>query len=362
MFYTKYIKNKPILDGILIFISNIVLRVIKLIRPRYQANNKNVVILSLHRLGDAVFTISAIKKIVKHHKENIYLVCYQETIPIYNLVFNSLKYVRISRNDFRFRIATRNARKKIKDLNPYIIYDFTGKIYSVSLFFNSSAKEIVGCNDPHFKSIYTKFVPLRNEPHITDIYLDAISPIIPDRTPEQYTLKSEFNGNYILIHPFASYTAKEWGLRNFIRLSEVINQKTRCVLVSQPGKIPSDVLVDINDKNIIIKETKSVDDLIDVIKKCKLFIGNDSGPVHIANLLGKPSFTIYGPTNPEYHKPHYGINEFARKKLKCSPGNNEKICFTHGGVFCPTYDCTLNLSFDEIKNQVLSFIEKNNIN
>ena len=31
------------------------------------------------------------------------------------------------------------------------------------------------------------------------------------------------------------------------------------------------------------------------MKKCSVFIGNDSGPVQIASLLGKPTFTIYSP-------------------------------------------------------------------
>ena len=40
-----------------------------------------------------------------------------------------------------------------------------------------------------------------------------------------------------------------------------------------------------------------------LIEKCDLIIANDSGPMHAAAALGKPTLGIFGPTDPEAHRP-----------------------------------------------------------
>lgn len=44
-------------------------------------------------------------------------------------------------------------------------------------------------------------------------------------------------------------------------------------------------------------------DLIALISRASLFIGNDSGPVHLAAACAVPSVVIYGPTNPMQWRP-----------------------------------------------------------
>lgn len=364
MFFYKYIRLNHYINKLATIIINLFAFIFHHSKLPFHGkdNATNIVIIAVHRLGDSIFTMPAINHIIDHHKSDIHIICFSETIPIFQLKFNSVNYCEISKNDLFIynKIARSRIRKELNNLNPRVIYDLTGNFTSASIIIRSNAKQIIGVNESYFRSIYTKFTELRKQPHLIDNYLDAIRRVVPINDSNFMIQSNSNRGEYILIHPFASYSAKEWGLRNFIKLSEVINKKTKCVLISQPQKIPSDVYMYLNSKNIVVQETKTVDELIEVIKKCTMFIGNDSGPIHIANLLGKPSFTIYGPTNPDYHKPLSGINEFARKRLKCSPDKNDKICFTHGGVFCPTHDCMFNLSFEEVKKQVLSFIEKNN--
>lgn len=365
MFFYKHIKLNLYANRIAIIILNLLVFIIHNFKSPFnnQPESSNVVIIAVHRLGDSIFTLPAIKNIIHHHKSNIYLFCLSETIPIYNQVLKAINYCELFKNDFfiQNKIARGSIRKKLRELKPNIIYDLTGNVTSASILIRSKAKQIIGINDPYYRSIYTKHIVIRKDPHLIDTYLDAIRQVVPIKDFSTNIPNTFEQGEYILIHPFASYKAKEWGLKNFIKLLEVINQKSNCIFVSQPQKIPEDIFEYLKEKHIIVKETKSVDELIEVIKKCILFIGNDSGPVHIANLLGKPTFTIYGPTNPDFHKPLTGINEYAIKQLKCTAGKQEKICFTHGGVFCPTHDCMSNLRFEEIKNRVLSFIQKNTV-
>jgi len=323
-------------------------------------NNSNIVIIALHKLGDSVFTIPAIREIEKYYKTDINVVCFSETCDIYKLVFTNLNFINLSKTDFYFggRIASRKARRVIKSLKPKNIFDLTGSITSVSLIYNSRAEEIIGTSENIYKSIYTKFKPIRKEPHITDIYLDAVKLLIPvkDDTGTDITVKKSKDG-YILIHPFAGWIAKEWRLKNFVNLAEKLNKDNECVIVYPEKSIKEDILKEMDNKKIKHVETKTTLDLIKVIEGASVFIGNDSGPIQIANLIGIPTFTIYGPTNPDYHKPINGLNSFIFKKIGCSPKYREKVCFTNGGRFgCPSNECMNNIEVKEVEEKILTFV------
>jgi heptosyltransferase-1 len=49
----------------------------------------------------------------------------------------------------------------------------------------------------------------------------------------------------------------------------------------------------------------SIGQLIALARRAALFIGGDTGPMHLANILGVPVVAIFGPTNPERNGPYY---------------------------------------------------------
>ncbi|GAB1490089.1 hypothetical protein MASR2M8_25460 [Opitutaceae bacterium] len=49
----------------------------------------------------------------------------------------------------------------------------------------------------------------------------------------------------------------------------------------------------------------SLDQLMATLASADAFIGNDSGPGHLAALLGVPTFTIFGPQLPAFFAPQH---------------------------------------------------------
>ncbi|HOJ06882.1 MAG: glycosyltransferase family 9 protein [Ignavibacteriota bacterium] len=361
MFFYEKIRNNRFNNKAAILIFNSLIIFCRLFIFKRKRSEIRIVIVALQRLGDTVFTIPAVKSIIDFHQNSVHIICYPETTPIFKLIFPKQEYVEL-KHEFFFinnQIAKPIARKILRGLDPTIIYDMTGNVTSASLLFNSSASEIIGINEKYYKSIYTKFNPLRREPHLIDNYLDGIRDLMPIYKSNDAKIITNFNQNRILIHPFASKRSKEWGLKKFIKLAESLNKEFECIMVTPPLSISTDVKEVLHIKQIPLIETKTIDELIELIKGSLMLIGNDSGAVHIANLLGKPTFTIYGPTNPEYHKPLNGVNEYIIKELPCSAKENEKICFTFGGVYCPSYECMVNLKYDEVEDRIKLFLKTN---
>jgi lipopolysaccharide heptosyltransferase II len=59
--------------------------------------------------------------------------------------------------------------------------------------------------------------------------------------------------------------------------------------------------------------------LMALIKPCRLFITNDTGPMHIATAFGVPTVAIFGPTDPATTSPVGSRHELVRHPVDCSP-------------------------------------------
>ncbi|MFA6597386.1 MAG: glycosyltransferase family 9 protein [Ignavibacteriaceae bacterium] len=321
-----------------------------------------VVVISLHRIGDSIFTTYAIKKIVEFYKDkSISIICFSETKVIFQMSFPSVEILAIPHTFFwHGRIATREAKSILRGANAEIIYDLTGAITSATLIASSSTKKIIGMNLEYFEPLYDYYAPIRTKPHLIDTYLDVVKLVIPvenNFTFEFPIVASETNK--ILIHPHAGWKAKEWGINKYFELAQRLSSQYEVEFITEVNSLSKD------DKKVICEnfrliETKSVKDLIEQTRDCSAFIGNDSGPVYIANLLGKPTFTIYGPTNSEYSKPFGEHHAEIHQEISCSPIATQ-YCFTDAGRKCPDYICMRNLTVDEVYNEILDFLSKEKI-
>lgn len=362
----RFINNYKILN----LLANKILMIFFLIVRRILRHNKievgNLIVISLHKIGDSIFTIPAIKALQKYFNRPIIVICYAEVASIFNNVLSNIRTVELNRTEFylNLRIAKGGARKKIKQLNPEIILDLTGAITSATLIFNSRARIIAGINHDSYKPIYDHFSRITNDPHLIDKYINAVETIIPEVNRETLKVipKQQSKSGRILIHPFAGWRAKEWGFRKFILLAAHLSLNHDILLIIPKNSVKSDVLSVLKNKKLSYLETNNMQELLSIMQDSALFIGNDSGPAHLANLFGRPTLTIFGPTNPLFCAPLGEQNVVVSTKIKCSPSPAQHYCFTNAGRNgCPSYECMNSLSFKEVLKTVEEFISKNQI-
>lgn len=366
---TLFLSQFRLLNKFVSMLTNQFLIIIKYFFIRKDNDSKNVLIICLHRLGDTVFSIPTIKAIYDSMTDsNIFILSYAETKSILELKFDADKIVTINKEDFiiQRRIAKRKARMVIRNLLPETIIDLTGNPASASLIVSSGAITVIGVNSEYFKKLYTGFIPIRKSPHFIDIYKDVLNHIEPNYKKFSYVFEKNFDTNgKILILPFAIRKAKEWDLYKFIQLGKILNKKYDVCLIAPPNFIEDDIMHELKSLNLEIVITNTVSELIENTRGASLFISNDSGPIYIASLLGKPTFSIYGPTNPKFSVPFGEIHKFYQKILPCS-ADKEKVCFTLGGIHCPSQECMKLITVEEIEDSISSFIklldikEKNN--
>jgi ADP-heptose:LPS heptosyltransferase len=66
--------------------------------------------------------------------------------------------------------------------------------------------------------------------------------------------------------------------------------------------------------------TPSLVDLAALFSRCRVYVGSDSGPMHVASLVGTPVVQILGPTDPVVNAPYPGTpSRMVRVPVPCSP-------------------------------------------
>jgi heptosyltransferase-2 len=104
----------------------------------------------------------------------------------------------------------------------------------------------------------------------------------------------------ILIHTGAAQRVRVWPLENYHQLAGRLRQKQfRVQIVCDPDQ--RDWWLRHGEAALVAPHT--VAELLALVNRSAAFIGNDSGPGHLASTTGVPTFTLFGPQVPEWFAP-----------------------------------------------------------
>jgi len=83
---------------------------------------------------------------------------------------------------------------------------------------------------------------------------------------------------------------------------------------------------------VVAPRTRSIVELAGLIAQATLFVAADSGPLHLANLMGIPCAALFGPKEPEVYKPYFRPCTVVTTGVCCSPCSvrrcDDPICMT----------------------------------
>lgn len=98
---------------------------------------------------------------------------------------------------------------------------------------------------------------------------------------------------YVVLHPFAATGEKTWPRERFLA---VANQMQAAGLLPMIVAGPADDVTPFSQFQVLRNPLLSV--LKSLMSGAALFIGNDSGPAHVAAAFGIPVVVLFGPSDP----------------------------------------------------------------
>ena len=114
-----------------------------------------------------------------------------------------------------------------------------------------------------------------------------------------------FGGKPLAIfNPGAGWGAKCWPAESFGAVARALTDRGMAVLINHgPGEEALSEAVRNSSGRVAAPLKCSVGELIALTRRARLFIGGDTGPMHLAAALHVPVVALFGPTRPERNGP-----------------------------------------------------------
>jgi lipopolysaccharide heptosyltransferase I len=155
---------------------------------------------------------------------------------------------------------------------------------------------------------------------------------------------TSFKRPLIAIHPGTSSKAtfKRWMPDQYAQLSNRLVRELNATVLFTWGAEELEwvegIRKEMKEPSLLGPRTESLARLGEVYRHCDLYIGGDTGPMHIGSLMGIPTVVIYGPTNPIENEP-FGNHIKVRKEVGCNPCRNRS---------CKELKCLKAIQVDDV--------------
>ena len=200
----------------------------------------------------------------------------------------------------------------------------------------------VGHDTDHRRALLTKPVAVRDR-HRVDDFLDVVGELgaaptlsngaglvltaadraYADRLFEGAGFNLEANARLVFVNPAAAKTPRAWASNRFRGLADALAERHpgTSVLVHDhpPFEVPEGWP---ERRSVRLVRGASLTELAAVMERCAVYVGNDSGPMHIAAALGLPTVGIYGSSSPARTSPRSpkgAPHSAVSAQFECSP-------------------------------------------
>ena len=148
-----------------------------------------------------------------------------------------------------------------------------------------------------------------------------------------------------LIHPAAAFATKQWASANFARVTEEVAARgfAPVALVASGERQTLEALMGESAVPVVGFNDLTLPEVIALVTRAQLFVGNDSGIAHIAAATETPCVVIFGSSNVTHWRPWTRTNsEVVREELPCQPCD---------GYFCREFEkpeCILRVPVERV--------------
>lgn len=157
---------------------------------------------------------------------------------------------------------------------------------------------------------------------------------------------------YAVVHPTALYPTKQWAPENFARIGSFLETEAglKIIYPAGPGESAAlDAVERARGDSISRLENISLGRFSAALAEARLFLGNDSGPAHMAAALGRPSVVIFGSSSssiwgPWPHDDTERPSRVVQNFYDCNPCPGDR---------CYRYDrpeCILSVTYEQVRD------------
>ena len=213
------------------------------------------------------------------------------------------------------------ARRRVVNLKYDVVLDFQGAVKSAVLARWSGAKTVAGFADPRepaARFLYSARYPRHGEhvieqnfslaaqalkEYLSNREFRLTAPLLPCDPEAEEWAKEEIAhrglASFALLNPGAGWSGKQWPPERYGAVARALaKHNLRSLVNSAPGEEELARKVIEASDGVASEVRCSVGELIALTRRARLFVGGDTGPLHLAAALDVPTVALFGPTDP----------------------------------------------------------------
>jgi heptosyltransferase I len=204
-----------------------------------------------------------------------------------------------------------------------VALDLQGAVRSAILARWSSAPTVYGASHPReniASAWYTRKV-VTQQKHVVERYAEVAQGLIghPGSVPrgvfpydpmaeESVTKRLSQQGitQFAILNPGAGWKAKQWPAERYGEVAKALAQQgLKSIVNFGPGEQELARSAEAASGGAAAPMSFSISELIALTRRARVFIGGDTGPMHLAAALQIPVVAIFGPTDPARNGPFH---------------------------------------------------------
>lgn len=219
-----------------------------------------------------------------------------------------------------------------------------GKIYAKEkshLFYSETVKS----NNRRIHKVERNMLIARHLGANGDIpQISLAVPAVFDSYIDDFFLKAGLTGPVFAVNPFSSSGSafKRWDLKRYEEIIKKIHDNigAQVLILWGPGeKEEAEHLIKMADGRAILSCPTNVPQLFSLLRRINMYIGGDTGVMHLAAFAGCPMVAVFGPTDVNINAPYSKNCTIIHKDLPCSPCKNKD---------CRSRKCLTDITVDEV--------------
>ncbi len=177
-----------------------------------------------------------------------------------------------------------------------------------------------------------------------------VPPGVEDRVRQYLHRNGGAEALRVAVNPAAGWVTKQWSPRRYAEIADRISKAwdARVFLLWGPGEkaLAEQVRSGMQQPGHVVPEM-GLTALAALIRACDLFLGGDSGPLHLASALGVPVLGLYGPSDPVRNGPFRPADRVVTAAAPCGP------CYKR---HCAGAGCMDSIPVDEVWQAVVGMV------
>jgi heptosyltransferase-2 len=152
---------------------------------------------------------------------------------------------------------------------------------------------------------------------------------------------------------------KCWDKANFVRLIERLaaaDPRARFLLFSGPSDTAVNAYIARQaPARVSVVAEPNLRCALGVLRRCRVFVSNDSAIMHLAGALGVPVVALFGPTDPRRLHPWAAPHTIVRRDLACMPCfyySSRPLRCTAGLQYACMGEITVDQVFDAVRSRL----------